>query len=100
MAILICQYHLDLFEGESSARPDLLVVTDSRTTDLRAKRTGRGTRGDGTGFPHASQPPAGGPGRLVEPGLHEPLPVLVEVPIGHHVVALTHLEDLKSDKPD
>lgn len=77
--------HLNFLESEASSRTKLSVVPNSRAPYSRAKRTSR-SRSKSTGFLYPGHPPTVFPGRLVEPCLDKPLPILVEMPIRDHII--------------
>lgn len=56
--------------------------------------SGGWTGEEGARLLHSLLPPALFASRLVEPGFHMALPVLVEVSIRNHIISLTHLECL------
>jgi len=71
------------------------VVADGGATDHGAQGTAGWAGEDGLGLLDAVLVPADLAGRLVEPGLHMPLPPLVVVLIRNHIVTLTHLGGLE-----
>mmetsp|Transcript_20653 Transcript_20653/g.38855 ORF Transcript_20653/g.38855 Transcript_20653/m.38855 type:complete len:237 (-) Transcript_20653:23-733(-) len=80
---------LQLSKSESTSSTDLEVVFDSLTVDDRTKLADR-TRSELSGPGFTSLAAGDLLGGLVEPCFDEPLPVLAEVPIGHHVVVFHH----------
>lgn len=86
--------HLQLLQGETTAGTQLGVVADGGAADHRAQGTAGWAGEDGLSLLDAVRMPADLAGRLVEPGLHMPLPPLVVVLIRNHIVTLTHLGGL------
>ena len=78
--------YLELIQGEALARTDTGVVLDGRAADDGPEVTADGTRGDLTGLVHTVVVTPLLAHRLVEPGAHHALPILVEMAIWHDVV--------------
>lgn len=76
---------LDLIEGEPTAEPLLQVVLEGGASDDGPEGL-EGPRGDLGGLGNSGPAPALLASGLVEPGLDISVPVLVEVPIRHHLV--------------
>lgn len=78
---------LQLFQRETTSQSQLRVVPQSRTGDNRSEPTDR-SRGQKSGLFHSFLVSSLLPHRLIEPEFDVPLPVLMEVAIGHNVVPL------------
>ena len=78
--------YLELFECESSTESDLAVVFEGGAVNQGSQPATDGARCDPASLLNANLSPADLAGRLVEPGLHPSLPVLVEMPVRDHVV--------------
>lgn len=83
------EMYLELSQGEAATSANLAVVLDGRATNGRAQQVER-ARGDLLGLGDTGLATQALLGRLVEPGLHTALPVLVEVTVGDNVVVLNH----------
>ena len=78
----------EFVEGESASSPSLGVVARGGAVDDGAQESLDGPRRDGGGFGDAGEATATLAHGLVEPGRHVPLPVLVEMRVGHHLRSL------------
>jgi hypothetical protein len=76
---------LDFIKGESPAEPLLQVVLEGRASDNRPQGL-QGPRRNLGSLGNAGLAPSFLARGLIEPGLDVSVPVLVEVPIGHHLV--------------
>ena len=77
---------LQLLEGESPSLPLLNIILEGGAPDHGPQGL-EGTGGDAGGLGHAVLAPPLLAGGLVEPSLDVPLPILMEMGIGHHLVA-------------
>jgi hypothetical protein len=77
---------LDLLERETASQPLLHVVLERGAPHDRPEGLD-GPGRDGGGLLNPGRATADLPGGLVEPGLDVPLPILVEMGIGNHLVA-------------
>ena len=84
---LISQY-LQLLQREALAFPHSRVVFECRAPDDRAEETSDRAWGNGGGFFQPLESPRFLLPRLVEPRLHPTLPVLLEVRVRDHPIAL------------
>jgi len=77
---------VDFLQSEPTTGTNLGVVSDSWTTDYRAKRSCSWAWSNSAGLLESLRMTPDLAGRLIEPCLHVLLPILVEMAIGDHVI--------------
>ena len=97
--VLVDTSFFQLLKSESSSISKFSIILLRRTTNNRSKRTSGRTREDLSGFGLSLIRSRLLLRRLVEPSADSPLPLLVEVLVGYHVVVAHHLEDRVSSLP-
>lgn len=82
--------HPDFSKGETASGANFGVITDGRTADHRSKWASYRPRCNRFGLLNSVLPSAVFPRRLIEPGLHKSLPILMEMAIWNHIISLPH----------